>query len=168
MRQDRFPGWFALLLAAAAGFVVITGLGLPDVVASHFGGSGAPNGAMPRTTYVGFMLVLIVGLPALLVFVTWFTVGKPGARINLPNREYWLAPERRAGTVARLRAAMLQFGALLLAFLCYGHWLVVRANLSQPVRLAHSWFVGGLVVFLVLVLSWSVALVRRFRRVASS
>jgi hypothetical protein len=119
---------------------------------------------MPRSFYIGFMLVVIIGLPALLVVVTWFALGSSSARINLPNRDYWLAPERRTETLAFLRISIIWFGVLLVTFLCYAHWLVVRANESQPVRLAESWFIGGLVVFLVATLIWLKVLFGRFRR----
>ena len=49
---------FYLVMALAALFVIRTGGTLPDVVATHFGPSGAANGYMPRTFYVRFMLIL--------------------------------------------------------------------------------------------------------------
>jgi hypothetical protein len=118
---------------------------------------------MPRGIYIAFMLVFVIGLPLLLVLVTSFALGRPNARINLPNRDYWLAPERRAETLNFLRACLRWFGALLVTFLCYAHWLVVRANESQPARLAQSWFIGGLVVFLIATLIWLRVLLGRFR-----
>jgi uncharacterized membrane protein len=155
---------FLLFVACAAAFVWVTGQSLPNVVASHFGAAGTANGFMPRSFYIGFILVVVVGLPALMVFVTWFVLGRPGARINLPDRDYWLAPERRSETLAVLRSGILWFGVLLVAFLCYAHWLVVRANASQPVRLAEWRFIGGLVVFLAATLIWLRVLLGRFRR----
>jgi uncharacterized membrane protein len=155
---------FMLVVAGATAFVWLTSLGLPNLVASHFGASGEANGFMPRSFYVLFMLGFVIGVPVLLVLVTSFAMGHPKARINLPNREYWLAPERRAETVAVLRAGVRWFGGLLVLFLCYAHWLVVRANQSAPARLAESWFIGGLVAFLVATLVGVWLLVGRFRR----
>ena len=57
-----------------------------------------------------------------------------------------------------------RFGVLLVVFLCYAHWLVVRANQSAPARLAESWFIGGLVVFVVATLAGVWLLIGRFRR----
>jgi len=119
---------------------------------------------MPRNVYIGVTFLLVIGAPVLLVFLTWFAIKSPGARINLPNRDHWLAPERRSETVSFLRAHILRFAALLVTFLCYAHWLVVRANLSQPIRLAGLWFIGGLVVFSIAVLALAHALLSRFRR----
>lgn len=163
MQHGKGSRLFLLFVACAAAFVWVTGLGLPNLVASHFGAAGTANGFMPRALYIGFMLVFVIGLPALLVFGSWFAIGSPSARINLPNRDYWLAPERRPKTITFLRASIMWFGVLLVVFLCYAHWLVVRANESQPVRLAESWFIGGLVVFLIATLNWLKVLFGRFR-----
>jgi len=155
---------FLLVVAGALAFVWLTSLGLPPLVASHFGASGLANGFMPRSVYVPFMLGFVIGLPALLVVVTSLSMGHAKARINLPNRDYWLAPERRAQTIAVLRTGVMGFGVLLVVFLCYAHWLVVRANQSAPARLAESWFIGGLVVFVVATLAGVWLLIGRFRR----
>lgn len=155
---------FALYVASAAAFVWVTSVGLPGLVASHFGASGAANGYMTRTFYMVFMVGFVIGLPALMTFVTWYAVGTAKARLNLPNRDYWLAPERRAETTAFLRVGVLWFGALLVTFLCYAHALVVLANKAQPVHLAGSWFIGGLVVYFVVLLVGVRMLLGRFRR----
>ncbi|MDH5265442.1 MAG: DUF1648 domain-containing protein [Betaproteobacteria bacterium] len=159
----RLP-WFVLFVACAAAFVWLTSMRLPATVASHFDGSGAANGFMARGVYVGLMLGLLVGLPALMVGLTWLSVARPKARLNLPNEDYWLAPERRAGTIAYLRAGILWFGTLLVSFLCYAHWLVVLANEVHPARLANAWFIGGLVVFLAALLAWLIVFLGHFRR----
>jgi hypothetical protein len=154
---------FAALLGCAAAFVWATSLSMPAVVASHFEGDGYANGFMSRGAYIGFMLAVVVALPALLLFVSQFAFGRPGARINLPNRGYWLAPERRDQTLSALRGGVRQFMAALVVFLCYVHWLVVRANEVNPPHLSTPWMVGGLVTFGAFALVWTRRLLRRFR-----
>jgi hypothetical protein len=155
---------FAFLVGCAAVFVWVTSAQLPLLVASHFDGAGAANGFMPRGGYRGLMLTLLVGLPSLLTALTWWSLGASSARINLPNKDYWLAPERRTATIAYLRTCLLWFGVLLLAFLCYVHWLVVLANGQQPPRLDNAWFIGGLVSFFAALLVWLKMFFGRFRR----
>jgi hypothetical protein len=155
------PVVFALLVAGAAVFVWLTAASMPPVVASHFDASGVANGSMPRGFYIRFMAGLIVALPALLA-ITSYSIGRPNARINLPNRDYWLAPERRDQTIAYLRQYLMRFGAMLVVFLCYVHWLVVRANEIQPPRLSNRALFAGLIVFLVYALVWTRLLLRRF------
>ena len=121
------------------------------------------NGFMPHDFYVRFMIAFVIGLPTLMVFVTGHVLGGSKARINLPNRDYWLAPERRAETIAFLRAGLIWFGVLLVTFLCYVHWLVVVANRVQPAQLSEPRFFGGLVAFFVALLIWLKVLLGHFR-----
>lgn len=159
---------FVLFVAVAAAFVWLTSMRLPSMVASHFADSGAANGFMPRGVYAWFMLALVVGLPAFMVGLTWVSIANPKARINVPNKDYWLAPERRAETIEFLRTGILWFGFMLVAFLCYVHWLVVLANRVQPAQLANTWFIGGLVAFLAALLVWLKVFLGHFRQSASS
>lgn len=164
MHNGKGTGLFALYIACAAVFVWLTSMSLPPLVASHFGAGGAANGFMTRAFYTRFMVAFVIGLPALLALVTWYAVGNSKARLNVPNRDYWLAPERRAATVAFLRSGVLWFGVLLVSFLCFAHELVVLANGVQPPQLSGSWFIGGLVAFFVVLFVAVRAFMRRFRR----
>jgi hypothetical protein len=164
MQNSKGTGLFLLYIACAAVFVCFTSMGLPPLVASHFGVGGMANGFMTRAFYTRFMVAFVIGLPAFVVLVTWYTVGHSKTRLNLPHRDYWLAPERRAATVSFLRSGILWFGVLLVTFLCYAHELVVLANEVQPPQLSESWFISGLVVFFVILFVAVRAFMRRFRR----
>ncbi len=154
---------FYACVAAAAAFVWLTGRALPAVVASHFAASGAANGFMPRDLYLPLMLALVIVTPVLLVLLPQRMFDNPALRINVPYRDYWLAPERRPATIAFLRRQSRRFGALLTVFLCYAHWLVVRANALHPPELSSVWFNAGLAIFLLATLAWVIAMLKRFR-----
>ena len=71
-------------------------------IASHFNAAGEPNGQQTIyqffTTYITIIVLevaLFFGAPAALRYI-------PSQYINLPDRDYWLAPERRAKTLADL------------------------------------------------------------------
>ena len=85
--------------------------------------------------------------------------------INMPNRDYWLAPDRRKETFEIIFRAGVWLATLQAALLLGVHLLVVAANASQPVLLSgHVWFL--LVAFLLATISWAYFLIQRFRRVA--
>lgn len=153
---------FVVVLAVAGGFVVSTSQALPDPVASHFASSGQANAFMSRSAYVRFMLAFTVGLP-LVLGVSMALVFRYTNKLNLPNRDYWLAPERRAGTVSFLTGHALLLADGLAIFLCYVHRLVVQANAGQPARLASDSMIAGLVILLVATLLWTVWLLLAFR-----
>lgn len=97
-----------LLLAAV--FVIVTSLELPPVVASHFALGGIANGFMSRQGYVVFMLIMMVGLVVVFELTTRALRLFPARSFNLPNRDYWLAPERRDETLRNIERGALVRG----------------------------------------------------------
>ncbi len=156
---------FFLILVAAAAFVWLTGDALPATVASHFGPGGAATGFMPKQAYLVFMLAFVVGVPLLLALSARLVHVLPPRLINLPHRQYWLAPPRRQATLDTLSAMSVQFALVLAVFLCFVHWLVVRANAVRPPSLEETPFIAGLAVFGIVTVARVLILVRRFNRV---
>jgi len=152
------------LSAAGALYVVLSSQDLPPTVASHFGAGGVANGFMPRAGYTVFMAVLTLGLPLLLPIALRMVSRLPPTMINLPNRDYWLAPERRGATFHYLATMGGALGFLLLVFLCFVHWQVVQANAVQPPRLAEGPFLGALVLFIFCTITWLGAFLAHFYR----
>ena len=151
-------------LVVAAGFILLSVQSLPPVVASHFAAGGNANGFMPRNAYLGLMLFMALGVPFLLALGHRLIRFVPPHLVNLPNRDYWLAPERTAETFAFLHNHGIYLSVLLAVFLCFIHWLVVRANQLQPPHFSPSLFVTGLVLFLVAVTVWIGLLLVHFHR----
>jgi uncharacterized membrane protein len=135
---------------------------LPDVVASHFDSAGKADGFMTKQNFVIFeiaFLILIVGeallLPRLIEKI-------PDSLLNLPNKSYWLAAERRSETFRNIRNYFEWFSVLLLAFFITINQSVFRANIARenlsPIII---WII--LSVFLALVIIWLIKFVRQFR-----
>jgi uncharacterized membrane protein len=158
---------FLAAVAAVATYVAWSGRALPAYVASHFGGDGTANGYMPRSAYVVFMLVVSISLPLVIFASARVLPLLPTSLLNLPHRDYWLAPERRAQTYAYLEDHTARFATMLALFLGFVHWRVVAANASRPATLEPVVFVGGLAVFLVSLVVWTALLAAHFRRDAS-
>jgi hypothetical protein len=119
---------------------------------------------MPRATYLRFTIALLVGLPLLITLLTNLASLLPSRFVNLPNGEYWLAPERRTDTLAYLRKHGARFGVMLAIFLCFVHWLVVQANAHIPPLFPESLFFIGMAAFLLCVVIWLGGFVVHFRR----
>ena len=138
---------------------------MPPVLATHFGGSGAPNGWQTQSQFFVLEIVLL-GVCLLLAFGIPRLIGVlPISMVNVPNKEYWLAPERREETLAFFRAQFAWFGCGFLGFLIVVNQLVFDANQSQPRRLNGGAFVVALVAFLAFVGIWTVRLIVRFARI---
>src|SRR5947208_13832382 len=95
-------GWLALvcLFAAFAACVAHFSKQLPDRVATHFGGTGHPNGWMTRTQYRNFTLGLGLGTPVFILAVFAIVERLRGVGLNIPNKAYWLEPDRQQATFA--------------------------------------------------------------------
>jgi uncharacterized membrane protein len=140
---------FALLLVFAIGYIVRTAPHLPPLVASHFNGAGYPSAYMTRGFYTKFTLAFGVGLPAAIVALLSLVYSRT-KDVKLPNRDYWLAPER----IAQTRSVLVSFGAwlgsLMVAMVCYAHWLILVAHRSVTPHFSRSLILGGLLAFALL------------------
>ena len=161
----RRPPWiaFALALLFAIFYFSNTISSLPPLVASHFDAAGHPNAHMTREFYAKFIFAMGVGFP--IAMVALLTIVYSKARdMKLPNRDYWLAPEQIAQTRSMLVAHGVWFGCLMVAMVCYVHWLELGAHRSAPPQLSNQMFMVGLFVFMALAAGSILALLRAFRR----
>jgi uncharacterized membrane protein len=162
--MNRIP-WiaFALALLFAIVYFSNTVSSLPSMVASHFDGAGFPTAHMTRAFYTKFVFGIGVGLPMAIVALLSVVYSK-ASDMKLPNPDYWLAPERIAQTRALLVSHAVWFGCLMVAMVCYMHWLVLAAHRNVPPHLSNQMVMGGLLVFMAIALGWVIALLRAFRR----
>jgi hypothetical protein len=154
---------FFLAVSVAAMVITVTTFELPAHVASHFGPGNVANDSMDRVSYLVLMLGLAVGLPVLLVTTISRIPRALERKLNIPHREYWLAPPRRQRTLAFLGAHMCWLGTLLAVYLTGLHFVLLAANAVQPPRLPTQPFVTLLVLFFCAMALWVLALVVRFR-----
>lgn len=169
MKTSRTSIWvLALLFLVFLGYLGASYGQLPEMVATHFDLEGHPNGWMSRRGHLFFILGLGILFPAVLPGLVALSRFLPDSSLNLPNREYWLSPQRRGETRAFLGQHALWFSSLAVIFTLGVHHLIVRANLQPGVRLSPLmlWsLVGGLLLGLAL---WITILVRRFALPKSS
>jgi hypothetical protein len=161
--QRSIPAVTLALIACAAVFVALSSRELPALVAAHFDAAGHANGFLRRGPYVAIMLLVTVVAPLLVVIIPGRALSHPDVRLNLPNRDYWLAPERREATVRFLSRQTALFAWPVVVFLCYTQWLVVRANALAPPMLDSRAFLTGLLLFLACIAFCVGRLIRRFR-----
>jgi ABC-type spermidine/putrescine transport system permease subunit I len=155
----------ALLCACFLAFWDWSGPQLPERVATHFNVHGESNGWMSRAADQEFMLVFGLTLPLFIVVLNYATRFLPPFLVNIPHRNYWLAPERRRETSDYLLRGSLWFACLAVLFVIGLHYATVQANKQNPPHLSMSlmWavvapFIAGTIIYLL-------ALVLHFRRV---
>ncbi len=147
-----------------AGYVSLTAPQLPESVATHFGAGGKPNGWMTRAQHLRFTLAMGTALPAFILGVFAFMRRRPDRMLNIPNRDHWLAPDRREATFDFVQRCGYWLAGLLIAFLAGLHHSILAANSRSPVALSPADFLTVTGVFLAALVVWIVLLCRRFSR----
>ena len=137
---------------------------LPDVVASHFNGRGIPNGWQSKpaffTVFVGVsVLAAVIGFG-----ISRIISALPPQLINLPNKQYWLAPDRLAETQAFLNNYFAWFGCAVFLIIILTFDYAIKSNLDPQNRpdISRMWYI--LAGFLAFVAVWIIRLLTRFLR----
>jgi predicted Ser/Thr protein kinase len=134
---------------------------LPNRVATHFGPSGAANGWMTRQDHITLTCLTPLGLIAVLALLLGFNMLNPQL-VNIPNRDYWMAPERRRATMFILGGQNLLLGASITIFLGCIYWSILTVNQSIPPKLSGGTLFGPVVGFVGLMALWGVGFATRF------
>lgn len=165
MKAKLQIAFFALVLAAIAQALWQHGQ-LPAKVASHFDGAGAPNGWTTRSTHTTLHVATVLFMAALFQGIVALNSRLPKEYVNIPRRDYWLAPERAATTHAWLADMILAMGGAVLLFFMALFRLVYRANLvpDPQLDLAIWYYTGALLVAVGVVIA---ATLKRFGRASA-
>lgn len=138
---------------------------LPERVAIHFGADGNPNDWLGKTGATILSSGLLVGIPLFFAMIPMVVQRLPTAMINIPNREYWFAPERREESLKALSSFMAWFNVAITTFVvCINHITFVANRDAQP--LAMGLFGTALVAFLLTTFVGVGFMIRRFSRPA--
>ena len=137
---------------------------LPEVIVSHFNAAGIANGWQPKGAFFGIYGGVIILIVLIFSASALFMDRIPDSLINLPNKEYWFAPERRDETFNFINEQMLMYGNATLVFILLAFQLAIQANLSSQKQLPSAIMLpllGGYILFSVV---WTVRFVLKFRK----
>lgn len=137
---------------------------LPSPLAVRFNWAGDAVGWNAPHSFAIVNLVIVAVIVGIALALPSLMARRRRLRWRLPNRDYWLAPERIPETLEYLKRQFLWHGVVTLLLLMGVFQLVVDANSREPATLDTSrllLFVAGYFAFIVL---WSWALWRKFSR----
>lgn len=157
---------FALLVAWVIQILVYAPH-LPTHVASNFNLAGEPNTFSTRAAFIVTLVVTMVILALSFLYLPRLVANTPQSTMSLPNKGYWLAPERRKRTAQFIRDQIAWIGATTVGFMIVLTQVVVDANLHYPPILSSS-FVWLLALYLAGTLGWVLHLLTRFARVGTT
>jgi uncharacterized membrane protein len=127
---------------------------LPEQVATHFNVRGEPDAWMSRDAHAAFQAGLALFIAVVFAGLARFIDRLPARFLNVPHRDYWLAPERRAASLQAVGSLLYTIGCATLGFFMFMFHHVHRANLSggrlelelMPLIIGQFLLVIGLVV----------------------
>ena len=135
---------------------------LPDRVASHFGVSGRPDAWEGKGVFMMIYLG-VVAFIAVLFFGMRHLLGRiPSSLINLPNKDFWLSPERRQETLDLLSQQFHWFGSATLLLLLDIFHQAFRVSVGKAPVLEHP--VTSIIVYIAFSVLWSIGLIAKFMR----
>ena len=154
---------FYALIATALFQVVYYYPRLPQVVASHFDGAGQANGWSSRNFFFGIYLGMVLLVVAIFAGLPRWTVKRGNFGLKIPNRDYWLAPERLDQTRDYFRRYMMVMGVAHLLLAVVTIQLAIQANLQQVTRLDDGIYLA-LGLYFVFITVWLLVFYRHFRK----
>jgi len=163
MKNFRVPQMVFLLivLCAILGYTMYYPQ-LPERVASHFGAYGLPNGWQTKSMFTTFFCSAM-GIAATVGFLVPLLLGTLSpTMINLPNKDYWLAPERREDSIHFLQDQMTWFGCAVLLLLCFAMYSAIQANLTANPTMDPTAFFIALGAFVAFAIYSAVRMFSRF------
>ena len=136
---------------------------MPDSMATHFGaGMEADRWSEKQSFFLTYALVE-VGMLVILLVPVFLQKWVPVSMINMPNREYWFAPERREATWLEVTKFGLGMTAATLGFMIALAEVMFRANLADTATPklgpAFFWVLGA---YLAIVAAGTIQFYRRF------
>ena len=168
MSDPRLPRlvYFVLLLLGLLSWARVYS-DLPALMASHFDFSGAPNGWMSKQAFLALMFVVSASSAVVAFFAPRQIAAKSPDRLNLPNKSYWLAPERSADTFRYITTQFAWFGCGILFVLLYGANQALNANLPGG-HFDSTSMLNVIIAFVLLTVLWTFLLIRHFSRLPHS
>lgn len=136
---------------------------LPERVATHFGAGGEPNGFSSKSVFVLMMLAFVIGMPIFLVVLAKIMRYLPKSMINIPNREYYLHPDRAEKTLAEMETSMIWLATITEIFLIGLVQLTISAN-TQGKALSMTGFGILMLFYMCAITAFCVLLIRRYGR----
>ena len=135
---------------------------LPDVVPSHFDLQGNPDDTMQKNAYMGLMYSVHILQFALFGFMAFAMPKSPDSIFNMPNKAYWLAPERRDNTKQEMQSLLLGHGTLTMIFVGILFHLSSQVAIKQRATISpeFAWMLG---IYLVANVGMIIWMLRKFR-----
>ncbi len=104
---------------------------LPEIISTQFDINGTPTRSMSRQDFAMFHIGFVVFMSCIFAGGGYLVSRLPVKYLNIPNKDYWLAPERRRDTLMGLRKDLAVMGLIVGAFVFLVDYFVMDAAMSN-------------------------------------
>ncbi len=157
---------FIFLLGVALAQAIYYFPVMPDPMVSHFGFNGEANSYMSKNGFFAFEAILFLVMTGSFLVMPWaFEKYKVKAGINLPNKDYWLAPARADYFYAYFRESFAWFGVATLILLIGVMQMTFAANMQANPVLDNVEFLILFIGYLLFTAIWTISFCRKFGKI---
>lgn len=158
-------GLLLVMMAGSLAYLIYFGAAFPPRMAVHFTQAGEPDGWMDRLMFIVLASSMTFMVPPFLVAALGVMPRvMPGSVLNIPNRDFWLAPERRDAMLSNVLYYALWLGCLVEALLIAVNVMIAQANPPGAVAHLTPWHAAVVVVFLGGMTVWVWSFFRAFAK----
>ncbi len=120
-----------ILILVFLGQIVYLYPQLPETIASHFNASGQADGFASKVSFFIFEGVLVVVLLSVFLSMSKILSKLPVSAINLPNKDYWLSPDRSEQTFAAFRGFFTWLSVIIVGLFIAINQIALTANVMK-------------------------------------
>ena len=136
---------------------------MPEVMASHFDGAGVPNAWANKDGFFLLYAAILLMLVFVFLHLPKWSEKRANFGMKLPNRNYWLAPERIEQTQQFFRRQMLVLGIAHLLLAAVTIQMAIVANFDENPVLDRRIF-SALVAYFIFLVIWLIHFFLHFRK----
>ena len=126
---------------------------MPNEIASHFDAGGTADAFSDKDILLYLNIPIYLFILLFFEIIVFFVPRVPDKLINLPNKEYWLTPERRQEAYTILKVNSRWLGIITILLLLTAFHENYRANISGEFEIGISfWFYLGVYLILTVVI----------------
>lgn len=137
---------------------------LPDTIAVHFGFSGEADRTSGREVFIYINLSVFMFIFGVFFLIDWLMPKLPESSFNLPNKKYWLAPERKEETLKMNSAILYWIGGLTNLFLFLMVYSIYESNIPKTPQLSSGFWLYML-LYLVAIFYVVYKMYKRFNKI---
>ena len=156
-----YAGLLAIALAQTIHYYPL----MPEIMASRYDFGGSPVQWSGKGLFFAIYLGIMI-LVSLSIILNAIMMGRcPERMMNIANKDFWLAPERKDNTIKDMQNRVAQFGAAGLLFTVGIIQCVILQNLDavsqEQLNIILMTIIAAFVVYTV---TWAIFLIARYRK----